>query len=98
MDAWFLNQTDRSKAVARVNENLTGIKNNEFKWAQCFEALMDPKTWFIFCIQVASNIPNGGVTTVRYATLQKLHISLTVISLVQLSLKVSGSAHSTPCF
>ncbi|OJJ56721.1 hypothetical protein ASPSYDRAFT_91969 [Aspergillus sydowii CBS 593.65] len=75
MDAWFLNQTDRSKAVARVNENLTGIKNNEFKWAQCFEALMDPKTWFIFCIQVASNIPNGGVTTFSSIVIKGLGFS-----------------------
>lgn len=64
MDAWFLSRADRSKAIARVNENLTGIKNDEFKWSQCFEALRDPKAWFIFCMQMASSIPNGGVTTV----------------------------------
>ncbi|KID61220.1 Major facilitator superfamily domain, general substrate transporter, partial [Metarhizium brunneum ARSEF 3297] len=51
--AWFLNRTDREKALVRVKENMTGIKNNEFKWSQCLEALLDIK----------SCIPNGAVTT-----------------------------------
>ncbi|KAL3965159.1 hypothetical protein ACCO45_002163 [Purpureocillium lilacinum] len=52
---------DRAKAVARVTENQTGIKNNHFKWHQCREALLDPKTWFIVLIQTCGNIPNGGI-------------------------------------
>ncbi|KAJ5764585.1 MFS allantoate transporter [Penicillium manginii] len=64
-NAWFLNISDREKAVARVQENLTGIKNDKFKWEQCQEAVMDMKTWFLVLIQFSSNIPNGGVTTFR---------------------------------
>ncbi|CAI7630865.1 unnamed protein product [Penicillium pancosmium] len=64
-NAWFLNSSDREKAVARVQENLTGIKNDKFKWEQCLEAVMDMKTWFLVLIQFSSNIPNGGVTTFR---------------------------------
>jgi hypothetical protein len=61
-----LNISDREKAVARVQENLTGIKNDKFKWEQCQEAVMDMKTWFLVLIQFSSNIPNGGVTTVSH--------------------------------
>lgn len=43
MTAYFLSEEDRAKAVARVTENQTGIKNNHFKWHQCREALLDPK-------------------------------------------------------
>ncbi|KAJ6446910.1 calcium-transporting ATPase 3 [Purpureocillium lavendulum] len=61
MTAYFLSEEDRTKAVTRVKENMTGIKNNTFKWSQCREALVDPKTWFIVLIQSCGNIPNGGV-------------------------------------
>lgn len=63
-NAWFLSQDDRKRAVTRVKENLTGIKNDEFKWEQCLEALTDMKTWFLVLIQFTSCIPNGGVTSV----------------------------------
>ncbi|QLI74826.1 uncharacterized protein G6M90_00g113860 [Metarhizium brunneum] len=61
--AWFLNRTDREKALVRVKENMTGIKNNEFKWSQCLEALLDIKSWFVVAMQIANSIPNGAVTT-----------------------------------
>lgn len=64
-DAWFLKGEDRKKVVIRIQDNLTGIKNNKFKWAQVKEALLDPLTWFLVCLQIGLNIPNGGVTTVR---------------------------------
>lgn len=51
--------------MIRVKDNLTGIKNNEFKWDQFKEALTDPKTWFLFFLQIGLNIPNGGITSVR---------------------------------
>lgn len=61
---WFLNKSERSKAVIRVKENLTGIKNDEFKWSQFTEAMLDIKTWLLFSINLAANIPNGAVTSV----------------------------------
>lgn len=64
-NAWFFSKADREKVVIRVQENLTGIKNNELKWTQVREALLDVNAWFLVLIQVSSNIPNGGVTTVR---------------------------------
>lgn len=64
MTAWFLKEVDRIKAITRVKENMTGIKNDQFKWQQCREALLDAKTWFIVLIQLCANIPNGGVHSV----------------------------------
>ncbi|SPN97700.1 uncharacterized protein DNG_01213 [Cephalotrichum gorgonifer] len=61
MTARFLNGEDRVKAVLRVKENLTGIKNNTFEWKQCREALLDGKAWLIALIHLCANIPNGGV-------------------------------------
>ncbi|KAG6033304.1 hypothetical protein E4U41_006938 [Claviceps citrina] len=63
MSAWFLGVEDRKKAVVRVRENMTGIKDNHVKWEQVREALLDVKTWLIVVAKVASNIPNGAVTT-----------------------------------
>ncbi|KAK2594721.1 hypothetical protein QQS21_007571 [Conoideocrella luteorostrata] len=63
MEARFLNAQDRKKAVLRVGENMTGIKNDKVKWGQAKEALLDVKSWLIIVYQLALNIPNGAVTT-----------------------------------
>lgn len=65
MKAWFLSEEDSRKAVARVKDNMTGIKSDKFKWYQCTEALLDLKTWGLFLIQLCSQIANGGVHSVR---------------------------------
>lgn len=62
--AWFLSEQDRKKAVVRVSENMTGIRNNEIKLAQVVEALTDPLTWFLVVILLCTTIPNGGVANV----------------------------------
>ncbi|GKT86067.1 major facilitator superfamily transporter [Colletotrichum tofieldiae] len=59
--ARFLNEADRVKAVERVEENLTGIKSEKFKWYQCVEAMTDVKAWLLFTIQISAQIANGGV-------------------------------------
>ncbi|KAG5977429.1 hypothetical protein E4U55_006763 [Claviceps digitariae] len=62
MTARFLNAQDRKKAVVRVKDNMTGIKDDRVKWHQAREALLDTKTWLIVVETLASNIPNGAVT------------------------------------
>ena len=47
----FLSEEDRTKAVLRVQENMTGIKNNKLKWAHVREALLDIKSWLLVLIQ-----------------------------------------------
>ncbi|KAH6639817.1 major facilitator superfamily domain-containing protein [Boeremia exigua] len=59
--ARFLNASDRTKAVDRVQENMTGIKNNTWKWSQSIEALLDVKIWLLVAIQLAQNVANGGL-------------------------------------
>lgn len=60
-NARFLSQDDRAKAVHRVRENMTGIRNNTWKPSQSFEALLDVKVWLLVAIQVAQMIANGGI-------------------------------------
>lgn len=67
MEARFLNPDDRRKAVLRVKENMTGIKNDKIKWGQVREAFLDVKTWLLIAYQLSDNIPNGGITTVSLA-------------------------------
>ncbi|KAB8261851.1 major facilitator superfamily domain-containing protein [Aspergillus pseudonomiae] len=62
MNARFLGEDDRHKAVLRVQENMTGIKNDEFKGYQFIEALCDLKCWAFVLIQISCSIPNGGVS------------------------------------
>lgn len=61
-DARFLNEEDRLKAIRRVQENMTGIKSDEFKISQFKEALLDVKCWALVLIQLTCSIPNGGVS------------------------------------
>lgn len=65
--AWFLSKEDQVKAVVRVRENMTGIKNDNFQWKQCREALLDSNAWLIVLIQLCANVPNGGLHSVRIA-------------------------------
>lgn len=64
-NARFLTKQEREKAIARVEENMTGIKNNKWKKEQAIEAICDPNAWFVVLIYFASNLPNNGLITVR---------------------------------
>ncbi|KII87313.1 hypothetical protein PLICRDRAFT_251321 [Plicaturopsis crispa FD-325 SS-3] len=57
--------TDRQKVIAvrRTKDNHTGMENKTFKMYQLLEAFMDPKMYLVFFINIALNIPNGGVLT-----------------------------------
>ncbi|KAI4527611.1 MFS general substrate transporter [Schizophyllum commune Loenen D] len=56
-DARFLTPEDRHKAVERLRANNTGTAaNNEFKWGQVFEALLEPKSWLFFCMTLCVNV------------------------------------------
>ncbi|KZM27982.1 uncharacterized protein EKO05_0007294 [Ascochyta rabiei] len=59
--ARFLSTTDRAKAIDRVRKNMTGIKDNTWKWSQSVEALLDVKIWLLVAIQLAQNVANGGL-------------------------------------
>ncbi|KAJ4342703.1 hypothetical protein N0V87_000912 [Didymella glomerata] len=61
--AKFLGEEERKGVILRIRDNETGIENKKFKLAQFVEAVMDLKTWLLFIFAVASNAPNGGLTT-----------------------------------
>jgi hypothetical protein len=64
--AWFLDEEDQYKAIERVKDNLTGIKNHHFKFYQMLEAFKDPKVWLLAAIQLTQNVPNGAVGSVSH--------------------------------
>lgn len=76
----FLTEDERFLTIARVNQNGTGVENKRFKWSQFFEAMLDLKTWLLFLFAVASNSPNGGLTTVRPLLLVLLRAELLTTS------------------
>ncbi|KAL8404195.1 hypothetical protein RB594_009163 [Gaeumannomyces avenae] len=52
---------ERRFAADRVVVAGTGrTDGTAWRWAQARECLADPKTWFFFCLGVASQMPNGG--------------------------------------
>ena len=63
LNAWWLSKNDRTLAVERVRVNQQGIGNKQFKWYQLREALIDPLTWAFVVLTIASDIPNGGITS-----------------------------------
>ncbi|KAJ5131916.1 hypothetical protein N7448_006074 [Penicillium atrosanguineum] len=63
IDAKFLNEEERMIAIERLKANKTGFKNNQINRGQIAEAFVDPKTWILAVLILASNIPNGGFTT-----------------------------------
>lgn len=65
-NAHFLTKYERAQAVARVETNMTGIKNDKWKREQVMEALCDPNAWLLVVSYLASVIPNNGLLTVSH--------------------------------
>lgn len=59
----FLTLRERTIAVARVSANRQGVKNSHFKNYQAWQAIKDPKTWILFVMAVAAQIPNAAITS-----------------------------------
>ncbi|TVY36222.1 putative transporter, partial [Lachnellula occidentalis] len=84
VNARFLSKEDKSKAVRRVQENLTGTKDDKWKMYQMIEAFQDPKAWLIVIIMLCTNIPNGGVGNFASIVIQGFGFSTTDTLLVQM--------------
>ena len=63
--ARFLNEQERVIAVERVAVNRQGVKNHHFKKYQLWQTVRDPKTWILFIMAIAAQIPNAAQTSVR---------------------------------
>ncbi|KAK5119818.1 hypothetical protein LTR85_007144 [Meristemomyces frigidus] len=61
--AKFLNERERVVAVERVAGNRQGVKNHHFKKHQLWQTLYDPKTWILFVMATAAQIPNSAITS-----------------------------------
>lgn len=58
--ARFLNERQRVVAVERVASNRQGVKNHHFKMYQVWQFAQDPKTWILFFMSIAAQIPNAA--------------------------------------
>ncbi|EOD48648.1 putative allantoate permease protein [Neofusicoccum parvum UCRNP2] len=63
MSARRLTHAERVWAIERLRENQTGIENVHFKWVQVRECFVDPQTWLLGLVTVASNIPNAATSS-----------------------------------
>jgi len=61
--AGFLSSRERSVAVARVARNRQGVKNRHFRPYQAIQCARDPKTWILFVMSVAAQVPNSALTS-----------------------------------
>lgn len=61
--AKFLTEREREVAVERVAVNRQGVKNHHFKKYQLMQTLYDPKTWILFFMAVAAQVPNSALTS-----------------------------------
>lgn len=83
--ARFFTPREAAVAVERVAANKQGIKNHVFKTYQAVQAAKDPKTWILFLMAVAGQIPTAAVTskiriscvTVHATNLLPLHTPFT---------------------
>ncbi|KAK7956642.1 uncharacterized protein PG986_005864 [Apiospora aurea] len=62
--ARFLAEDERVVAVERVAANRQGVKNHHFKTYQVWQCLRDPKTWILFVMSSAAQIPNAPQSSV----------------------------------
>lgn len=63
MTCKFLTHDEKVWAVERLRENKTGIENKRFKAYQVWECVRDPQTWLISLITIATDVPNGAVSS-----------------------------------
>ncbi|CZR45801.1 uncharacterized protein FPRO_15023 [Fusarium proliferatum ET1] len=102
-NARFLTKEERAQAIARVEANMTGIKNDKWKREQVMEALCDPNAWLLAVSYLAAIIPNNGLLTFNTIVIQGLGFSVlktlllnilpSVFQLVFVLISVIGSTY-----
>lgn len=94
LDAKFLSESERRGVINRIKEEETGIENKRFKKEQFIEAMLDLKTWLLFIFAVASNSPNGGLTTFQGLIIKGMGFSVLRTTLIQMP---SGAVQLVVC-
>ncbi|KAI1827394.1 MFS general substrate transporter [Xylaria intraflava] len=73
--ARFLNDRQKIVALERVVRNRQGVKNHNFKTYQMWQCLRDPKTWILFIMSIAAQIPNSAGSSFMSIILQSFGFS-----------------------
>ncbi|KAK8080101.1 hypothetical protein PG997_007919 [Apiospora hydei] len=68
--ARFLAEDERVVAVERVAANRQGVKNHHFKTYQMWQCLRDLKTWILFVMSIAAQIPNASQSSFQSTILE----------------------------
>lgn len=92
--AKFLSSSERAGVIERIKGNQTGTEDKTWKLSQFEEALLDGKTWLLFIFAVASNAPNGGLTTFQGLIIRGLGFSTLRTTLIQMP---SGAIQFVVC-
>ena len=66
-----LSNDEKLYIIERVRGNQTGIENKKLKGKQVKEVLLDVKTWILSLIVIATNVPNGAVSSFSSIIIQK---------------------------
>lgn len=61
--AKFLTDKEKTIAIDRVSKNKQGVKNRHFRKYQAVQCAKDPKTWILFFMAVAAQVPNSALTS-----------------------------------
>ncbi|KAI0436602.1 MFS general substrate transporter [Xylaria telfairii] len=101
--AGFLHPRQKSAAVERVAQNRQGVKNHHFKTYQMWQCLRDPKTWILFVMSIAAQIPNAAQSTFTSIILESFGFNILQTQYMQIpgnviqvvSLLASGYVGST---
>ena len=80
----WLSTEEKKLAVERLRDNNTGIKNTHFKRYQLIEALIDPKTWFLFLFGMSTQVVNGSVSNFGSLIVKGFGYSRLVTTLLQI--------------
>ncbi|WRT66392.1 uncharacterized protein IL334_003348 [Kwoniella shivajii] len=96
--AKWIKKEDRPAAVARVAQSGVGLKTTNFNWTHGFQALKDPKTWFLSIAMFGSSVPNGVLTNfsgtiikgLGYSTFNAALLDCAGRSLQVISLLIAG--------
>ena len=91
--AWFLTPEERRVAAQRVVIAGTGsTENARWRWAQVRECLADPKTWFIFALELLIQMPNGGTQSFSNLVIESFDFSSLESTLINIPYSILSAA------
>lgn len=71
-------------AIKRLRQNQTGIENKHFKIGQVLDCFRDPQTWLLSLIMMATNVPNGAISSYQATIIKRLGYTSQETALLQI--------------